>query len=414
MKKKYIENKTNKKQNGNELILSHNNKTGGVILLIGPNNSGKSNILDALEFSTINSEEKNPPQRTYYNLGYQSTQSEKSTKIKFSSPDWFHTEEEKKQNPTTIFIDYFNDGDLFSVSEISKSSIFQDIFWNKIVNNKYYKKSWKKEKKEIFGILSEEKKLSEYLATIIFIYINILLEADGDSEIKISEINENIADCLVEEFKKGSESHINYYLKNGSWISNVIKLSQESSVVRYDEKDDEIKNVDLDLNFLKLNKFGENFFSIIDAGLELKNKYIGVYNNQELPENMKIQNYESIINNINKKLMSVSKKFNELYFSSSESYVFELKRKETYTSYLLCLSVQDEKDGNVPINLDSQSWGFKWFFNFFFNVFSNRELYAGTIVLIEEPAVNLHVEGQIKWIEFVREFAVKNKITFVI
>lgn len=412
----YAENKTNKKQNGNELILSHNNKTGGVVLLIGPNNSGKSNILDALEFSTINSEEKIIPQQTYYNRQYRSTQSEKSTKIKFSSPDWFHTEEEKKQNPTIVSIDSF-ENDLFSIEEMSKSEIFQDIYWDKIITNEYYEQSWSKEKIEILDILTKEKKLNKCLSTIIIIYMSISMESyNEDRWIKDFWSNDgNIIQSLTKWLKKISTiEHKRYYLNNDSWLLSIIERLEEPAVIRYDEKNDEIKNDDLDLDFLKLNKFGENFFSIIDGGLELKNKYIGVYNNRDLPENMKIQNYESIINNVNKKLMSVSKKFNELYFSSSESYVFELKRKETYTSYLLCLSVQDEKDGNVPINLDSQSWGFKWFFNFFFNVFSNRELHAGTIVLIEEPAVNLHVEGQTKWIEFVREFAVKNKITFVI
>lgn len=413
----YAENKTNKKQNGNELILSHNNKTGGVVLLIGPNNSGKSNILDALEFSTINSEEKIIPQQTYYNRQYRSTQSEKSTKIKFSSPDWFHTEEEKKQNPTIVSIDSF-ENDLFSIEEMSKSEIFQDIYWDKIITNEYYEQSWSKEKIEILDILTKEKKLNKCLSTIIIIYMSISMESLNGAKLKISDFcknDGNIIQSLTKWLKKISTiEHKRYYLNNDSWLLSIIERLEEPTVIRYDEKNDEIKNDDLDLDFLKLNKFGENFFSIIDGGLELKNKYIGVYNNRDLPENMKIQNYESIINNVNKKLMSVSKKFNELYFSSSESYVFELKRKETYTSYLLCLSVQDEKDGNVPINLDSQSWGFKWFFNFFFNVFSNRELHAGTIVLIEEPAVNLHVEGQTKWIEFVREFAVKNKITFVI
>ena len=72
------------------------------------------------------------------------------------------------------------------------------------------------------------------------------------------------------------------------------------------------------------------------------------------------------------------------------------------------------KDGIIPIMYEQQSTGFKWFFNFYFNFICFNKLNVGDIVVIDEPATNLHVEGQRELRKFIKEFAIKNGITFVI
>ena len=70
--------------------------------------------------------------------------------------------------------------------------------------------------------------------------------------------------------------------------------------------------------------------------------------------------------------------------------------------------------GNKTLKLDNQSTGFKWFFNFFFGLLQGYPLESGDIILMDEPATGLHVSGQIELRRFLKEFAVKNQVSFVI
>ncbi|MGL5732582.1 MAG: AAA family ATPase, partial [Metamycoplasmataceae bacterium] len=207
---------------------------------------------------------------------------------------------------------------------------------------------------------------------------------------------------------------LRWFISGQDWLCKIMRDDETINVIRYDEKFEEIIDKDLDINLTGNKNFIDKFFAAIDNGPELRNKYLEVHKNKKQSKSDKFAIYENIIHRINKSLINVSNKFNELYSLTEEKYFFELRRKETNNIYRLSLFVQNKNNENVPINLDEQSWGFKWFFNFFFNVFSNKMPYPGDIVLLEEPAVNLHVEGQIKWMKFVREFAENNKLTFVI
>lgn len=110
---------------------------------------------------------------------------------------------------------------------------------------------------------------------------------------------------------------------------------------------------------------------------------------------------------LNKALEKVSKRFNKLYYLEDAKYSFEFvleSEKIYFTLYR----------GEQTISLDYQSTGFKWFFDLFFNLFSSTKLKPGDIVIMDEPATNLHVKGQIELRAFLKEFAMKNDITIVI
>ena len=68
----------------------------------------------------------------------------------------------------------------------------------------------------------------------------------------------------------------------------------------------------------------------------------------------------------------------------------------------------------VALVLDHQSTGFRWFLDLFFNVFATNDLYRGDIIIMDEPATNLHVKGQEELHKFLKDFALKNGITFII
>jgi len=104
----------------------------------------------------------------------------------------------------------------------------------------------------------------------------------------------------------------------------------------------------------------------------------------------------------------ITDRFNKMYYcKDGEEYRFEfdLDADRVYVSLYR---------GDVPIDLDKQSTGFKWFFDFFFNFVYKEELKPGDIIIMDEPATNLHVSGQIELRDFLKETAMKNGLTFVI
>ena len=66
------------------------------------------------------------------------------------------------------------------------------------------------------------------------------------------------------------------------------------------------------------------------------------------------------------------------------------------------------------IILDYQSTGFRWFFDLYFNLLCKNSLIAGDILIMDEPATNLHVKGQMELRSFLKDFAIKNDITIVL
>ncbi len=108
---------------------------------------------------------------------------------------------------------------------------------------------------------------------------------------------------------------------------------------------------------------------------------------------------------INERLEPLADLFNGLYKSSSYSFRFRLMED------IVALEIHQS---GVPLDLDRQSSGFRWFFDFFFDVLCVRRLYPGDILVMDEPATNLHAKGQTELANMIREFAVDKGITFVI
>ncbi|MGL5205754.1 MAG: hypothetical protein ACRC7B_02460, partial [Metamycoplasmataceae bacterium] len=349
IKEQYLENLKNGKQDGNELILNHNNREGGVVLLIGPNNSGKSNIIDAIEYYRSSIKAKKPISHHGHDLT--SFYLYKWYDIKNVQPNWLKTDIEKTKNITSVEISDFN-SNLYSVEEISKSEIFSDLYWDKISKSKCYDKSWSKNKNEIIFIIINEAKIGKILATIIWIFSNIKYG------VKVSLIElpkQNIVNLARKNFKA-----LRWFISGEDWLCKIMRDDEIINVIRYDEKFEEITNKDLDINFLGNKSFVDKFFSAIDNGQELRNKYIEIYKNRKLSNNDKFPIYEDIIYRINKSLINVSQQFNELYSLYNEEYVFEIRKKEAHNIYRLSLFVNDKINENTFIDLDEQSWGFQW------------------------------------------------------
>ncbi len=131
---------------------------------------------------------------------------------------------------------------------------------------------------------------------------------------------------------------------------------------------------------------------------------------------------------------SIAKEFNELLAiaqdSPQDSYQLKIHVRHNnkfydyskeYTAYEIKLEVYDcrkSHDQNEPIILSQQSTGFQWAFNFMFgflyNVGSDFSLNKNIIYVMDEPATHLSVPARKEFRRFLKEYAHKNHVTFVL
>ncbi|WQV54648.1 ATP-binding protein [Helicobacter pylori] len=128
----------------------------------------------------------------------------------------------------------------------------------------------------------------------------------------------------------------------------------------------------------------------------------------------------------------ITKEFNELLAivqdSPQDSYQLKIRvrhnnklPREKYTEHEIKLEVYDcrkSHDHNEPIILSQQSTGFQWAFNFMFgflyNVGSHFSLNKNIIYVMDEPATHLSVPARKEFRKFLKEYAHKNHVTFVL
>ncbi len=99
----------------------------------------------------------------------------------------------------------------------------------------------------------------------------------------------------------------------------------------------------------------------------------------------------------------------------------ELSEEKEYTAYEIKLEIHDcrkSDNQNEPIILSQQSTGFQWAFNFMFgflyNVGSHFSLNKNIIYVMDEPATHLSVPARKEFRKFLKEYAHKNHVTFVL
>ncbi|EMH01738.1 AAA family ATPase [Helicobacter pylori] len=128
----------------------------------------------------------------------------------------------------------------------------------------------------------------------------------------------------------------------------------------------------------------------------------------------------------------ITKEFNKLLAivqdSPQDSYQLKIRvrhnnklPREKYTEHEIKLEVYDcrkSHDHNEPIILSQQSTGFQWAFNFMFgflyNVGSHFSLNKNIIYVMDEPATHLSVPARKEFRKFLKEYAHKNHVTFVL
>ncbi|WRA29333.1 ATP-binding protein [Helicobacter pylori] len=130
----------------------------------------------------------------------------------------------------------------------------------------------------------------------------------------------------------------------------------------------------------------------------------------------------------------ITKEFNKLLAivqdSPQDSYQLKIRVRHNnkfydyskeYTAYEIKLEIHDcrkSHDHNEPIILSQQSTGFQWAFNFMFgflyNVGSHFSFNHNIIYVMDEPATHLSVPARKEFRRFLKEYAHKNHVTFVL
>lgn len=373
-------------------------KIGDLIILIGANNSGKSNVLDALQaFGTNGIKERDVTTLSY---------------------------KDEDRRPSLALVT--KDGqDIYSYKKIYGMS-------NPIIelpSKKLDKKIASQNAELMLNVLSNltknsyvslydcsELKSQFNNAKTLENYEQILLGLESLIEKYYSAYNRNhyyrsIWETLVKEI--GDKSRVISEIKHGSALKkdkdkldNIFntkyKIASIPQIINYQENPITSSKLNTDWSSFVNNSF---FTTVLNSiGVNYK-EILNVYQEFQKYNNKGV--LSTLAESLNKKLKAISKKFNDLYFLEEDSYKFKLDFESTKIYFNIF------RDG-TSITLDHQSTGFKWFFNLYFNILCGQSLNPGDILIMDEPATNLHVLGQEELRKFLKEFAIKNDITIIL
>lgn len=364
---------------------------GSLVLIVGPNNCGKSNLLDALTgFGSNAISTKDIPDFNNENP---------LPEITFLiNDDDISLGMSKKLTSNGLSNSFFYDSKtkvLLKVSEEAKDFAVKTI--TLLVKNNQIHRIKPDLRGRAQEIVTSQKVEMDY---DLVKHAHQVCSTLWGRRYYIEALNLNLTDekamALVEEFNDDqTEKKLKLWEKKHdlSVVPNIVKFSE--SVTSHSQLTVSPENID-NSPFFKL------LFSAIDYQIiSLSNCYKKV---REQKLNGLLRKTEK---EINQKLEDVTRQFNKLFFLNSIKYRFEITL-ETSSIYLSIFM------GDTPLHLDKQSAGFRWFFNFYFTVISHSNLHRGDIVVMDEPATNLHMQGIQELRSFIKEYARKSELTFVV
>ena len=384
-----------------KLVINHSlgkGKLGNLIVLIGPNNSGKSNVLDGIQAFNSTKIDLNRNKTTLsFEAKYQKPEISLVTKdgdeiysVTVSSNEPYKTYKMPEIKKVNLSIDQVKT----ALKEICSTILVQIKHRNLL-----HIRSFATEMQQNIISIDTNSISKDFQKKAIDILHNLLnlrsSNYECDRVINLLTDSKNL--ILTEALKcYNTESHANMEYK-AKYNINIVP-----QVLRYNQT--EITNNQLFCFYheIKNNTFIVSLLNAINVSIsEIENIY-NAYKNQSnkgiLTSNEKI---------LNKKLKRLSDDFNILYLLEEDTYRFELNLESEKIFFNIFKN-------DVPLTLDYQSTGFKWFFNLYFNLLCKNPLQSGDILIMDEPATNLHIGGQEELRKFLKDFAIKNDLIIII
>lgn len=376
---------------------------GDLIILIGANNAGKSNVLDALE--TFGN--KQIQDRDVTDL-YMEEECRKPALTLFArnteKEDEFAYKKEYQQADEIVYPedDSEREFQFITVESFPKSlRRISDTERNYIGTSELYSLL------ESFAKKYEDNQFTENdlsgVTTDVFKVLEFLQRQYGRSGHWNNFYNQTRNTEIMKEYSVSHNTGNTSYrdILNGKYLAKY-GYNFIPSILTYKNNDISNNNLVSDYNNIASNKFFSALFNSIEFDAStIKNAY----------ETFQKQKNKGVLSQlekkINKKLESVADKFNKLYFIEDAVYSFKIDLESERIFFSLFR-------GEQSISLDYQSTGFKWFFNLFFNLLNSTDLNPGDIIIMDEPATNLHVKGQRELRGFLKEFAIHTDISIVI
>ena len=373
-------------------------ENGDLIINIGQNGIGKSNILDAINdfFTSNNYQYDNKPRMEAYTNCLPELELmielDNGNKYKLNKNNTI-TGYDNNKNFDDEFIDYYleylrfenryYENQLKIIFNYLKDDINFEIF-TMLVKLYFYESrlSFHRNKEIIENIYHysqnnhTKKEVIEYIEKIY------------NENTSIQRINIDIHKILTQyDIEKYNLNNIDDIINSRVYIHNHNYIKSE------------------ELNIHKNNIKESLFLKSLFKSTGNKNIYKDLINNYDRisSDTSYLTQKENEINNLLKD--TISKKFNELYKSNNE-YVFKIRLETDHIKIYF-------KSKNGLTNLENESDGFQWFFSLFFNTINPNELKKGDIIIIDEPELHLSVPLIKELREFLKTFAKKNSIHII-
>lgn len=380
----------------NKIVINNSlekGKLGNLVILIGANNSGKSNVLDGiLEYG--NNQLNN---RDVTTLSFNESDRKPSISLVYEDDD-AHIEK---------ILDF--EGKQFKNTKISKDTnendiISKDIAVNSLQNIVNYARQYLGSNNEFESGFNEL--LNEVIVDGAFNVHHKIKFNNWSIKVK-SYIGRNswyrnlynvIESSELTKIIKNSES------KEDAYIQKTYDFKFEPNIIKYQEKQISSNEMNCSIDSLEGNLFFKSVFKAI--GIDIS-EIINGYKQYEQFKNPASLN--KLRKMTDKKIEKLNEQFNKLYFAESDEYKFTIDISSNNIGFGMARG-----EGEDPIMIEMQSTGFRWFFNLYFNFICSNELKPGDIIIMDEPATNLHPEGQKELRSFIKKFAIENDLTFII
>ena len=183
-----------------------------------------------------------------------------------------------------------------------------------------------------------------------------------------------------------------YYPRNLSYVPNCYNANEAR----------EIKSSEFEIFVGEIEN--SEFFTALLRAIEMpKENVINAYDNLKKDNHRK--HLDELQGQINDSLENISEIFNQFYVTDAQ-YSFKMELERENIRFFIYR-------GNDVMVLDKQSVGFRYFFNLFIYLYS-CSLKPGDIIVMDEPATNLHISAQKELRVFLKEIARRRDITIVL